>query len=365
MSTALTTSMSNAGHMSQMSKQDIIDRKRKIAEVMDAVMKDGEHYGKIPGCGDKPTLYKAGAEVLATTFGLAPSFDVIEVTLPGSHREYRITCRMRHIATGADLGEGIGMCSTMESKYRWRKAERKCPNCGQSAIIKGKAEYGGGWVCFKKKGGCDAKWNDGAKEIESQESGRVENHDISDTYNTVLKIAKKRALVDCTLTVVGASDILAQDLEDLPPGTPEHPADEDLEVRELRPRGAADPASDKAAAQIVAELQHAKSADDVRRLAPRVNALPKGTRGRYSAWEAYQKRLGDIEGRVAPDPDRTDRKGGDPLKDRLADRRAERASPGTDKPDDARPSAAKCALCDEPAVAGLDLCAECQSGVDK
>lgn len=37
---------------------------------------------------------------------------------------------------------------------------RPCPSCGQDAIIKGKAEFGGGLVCFKKKGGCGAKWKD-------------------------------------------------------------------------------------------------------------------------------------------------------------------------------------------------------------
>lgn len=36
-----------------------------------------------------------------------------------------------------------------------------CPACGKDAIIKGKAEWGGGWVCFKKKGGCGLKWPEG------------------------------------------------------------------------------------------------------------------------------------------------------------------------------------------------------------
>ena len=34
---------------------------------------------------------------------------------------------------------------------------KTCPACGKAAIIKGKAEFGGGWVCFKKKGGCGWK----------------------------------------------------------------------------------------------------------------------------------------------------------------------------------------------------------------
>ena len=35
-----------------------------------------------------------------------------------------------------------------------------CPECGKPAIIKGKPEYGGGWLCYKKKDGCGAKWSD-------------------------------------------------------------------------------------------------------------------------------------------------------------------------------------------------------------
>lgn len=38
---------------------------------------------------------------------------------------------------------------------------RACPECGESAIIKGKAEYGGGWVCWKKRGGCGATFPEG------------------------------------------------------------------------------------------------------------------------------------------------------------------------------------------------------------
>ncbi|KKM07766.1 hypothetical protein LCGC14_1730650 [marine sediment metagenome] len=34
-----------------------------------------------------------------------------------------------------------------------------CPECGQPTIIKGKEEWGGGWVCWKKEGGCGAKFD--------------------------------------------------------------------------------------------------------------------------------------------------------------------------------------------------------------
>ena len=39
---------------------DVIHQVQKIQRVMEAVMKEGEHYGVIPGI-DKPTLLKPGA----------------------------------------------------------------------------------------------------------------------------------------------------------------------------------------------------------------------------------------------------------------------------------------------------------------
>lgn len=187
-----------------------------IQEVMRGAMVEGTHYGVVPGCGDKPTLLKPGAEKLSLTFRLSPTYVVTRNELGHGHREIEVKCTLTHIPSGKVFGEGVGSCSTHESKFRYRKAERKCPACGKEAIIKGKAEYGGGWVCFKKKDGCGAKFADNDEAITGQESGRVDNPDIADIYNTVLKMAKKRAHVDAVLTATAASDIFAQDLEDLP-----------------------------------------------------------------------------------------------------------------------------------------------------
>jgi hypothetical protein len=45
---------------------------------------------------------------------------------------------------------------------------------------------------------------------------KMENPDIADTYNTVLKMAKKRAYIDGILSATAASDIFTQDIEDFP-----------------------------------------------------------------------------------------------------------------------------------------------------
>ena len=199
-----------------MTVQEVKGQVNLIQQVMREVMKPNEHYGTIPGCGNKPALLKAGAEKIAMTFRFSPKFEVSIKDLPGGHREYNITTSITHIPTGAFLGEGLGSASTMETKYRYRKAEQKCPQCGEPAIIRGKKEYGGGWLCYKAKGGCGAKFNDGDSAIENQEMGRVEHDNPADYYNTCMKMAKKRSLVDAILTATAASDIFTQDIDDSP-----------------------------------------------------------------------------------------------------------------------------------------------------
>lgn len=185
-----------------------------VQEVMARAMREGEHYGVIPGTSGKPTLLKAGAEKLSLLFKLRPKFTIERLDGEDGHREYIVTCDM-YDSAGGHQGQGVGSCSTMESKYRYRKQERVCPKCKKPAIIKGREEYGGGWLCWKKKDGCGAKFADGDAQIEGQEAGKIENPDIADIYNTVLKMAKKRAQVDATLTATAASDLFTQDLEEM------------------------------------------------------------------------------------------------------------------------------------------------------
>jgi hypothetical protein len=187
----------------------------KVQHLMKDLMQEGTHYGNsFPG-DTKKNLLKPGADKLCFMFRLRPDFSQEINRLPGDHMEVLTRCSIFHMESGQKVADGIGMASTMESKYRWRNGALKCPVCGQETIIKGKEEYGGGWVCYAKKGGCGEKFPDGSKEIEDQPRGKIENSDIADTYNTVIKMSKKRAYVDATITSCAASDIFTQDLEDL------------------------------------------------------------------------------------------------------------------------------------------------------
>lgn len=198
----------------ELSVEQVLDQVRKIQGVMAKAMRKDEHYGIIPGT-DKPTLLKPGAEKLCLTFRLAPRYfgEDAPKDLGRGHREYVIRCELYHAPTGIFLGAGLGSCSTMESRYRYRDAFEPTGKPVPPAYWKArnKALIGGDGFRVKKVNG---EWQI-VKVTERQE-----NPDIADVFNTVLKIAKKRAHVDAVLTVTAASDIFTQDLEDFAAGRP-------------------------------------------------------------------------------------------------------------------------------------------------
>ena len=207
--------------MPVLSVADAITRRNLMVEVAQQLMAAGVDYGVIPGTGSKPVLLKPGAEKLCSLFGLSPEIPeeyVIEDWTGGEHSGepffyYRFKCRVTK--NGILLGEGIGSANSWEVKYRYRTAERKCPRCGAPAIIKGKEEYGGGWLCFAKKGGCGAKFKPGDPAIEAQSMKRVANAEIFDQVNTIQKMAHKRALVAAVLIATNASEFFTQDVENM------------------------------------------------------------------------------------------------------------------------------------------------------
>jgi hypothetical protein len=206
--------------MPAMSIELAVERYNTITEFVSRVLRRDVDYGTIPGT-EKLTLLKPGAEKLTTFFGLSTRFQVIEriEDWTGTAHDgepffyYLYRCQLYR----GDLlvAEADASCNSRETKYRYRESQRLCPSCQQAAIIKGREEYGGGWICFKKKGGCGAKFNNGDASIESQQTGRVFNPDIADQVNTIQKMSQKRALVAATLLAVNASEFFTQDVEDL------------------------------------------------------------------------------------------------------------------------------------------------------
>ena len=241
-----------------MSMDVALERRETIIKFVQQIMKEDQDYGVIPGTSSKPVLLKPGAEKLCNFFGLEPEFTPIfeEADWTGEHHGgqpfYYIRYRCRLMRNGQVLGVGEGSCNSWESKYRYRNANRKCPSCGQEAIIVGKAEYGGGFVCFKKKGGCGAKFDEDDQRIASQAVGRVINPDMADSVNTIQKMAQKRALVPATLLATSGSEFFTQDLEDNPTEPADHqrntPAEQaalaERRIQETRDDGSAGESSE-------------------------------------------------------------------------------------------------------------------------
>jgi hypothetical protein len=176
-----------------------------IQEVMQAVMKDGVHFGTIPGT-PKPTLYKPGSEKILSTFRIAID-PVVEDLSTADEARFRVQARATSQASGVFLGSGVGECSSSEEKYRWRGAvcEQEWDEAAED----------------RRR----AVWKRGRTGSPPYQIKQVRTHP-ADVANTILKMAKKRAQIDVCLTVTAASDVFAQDIEDLPEELRETVADE-------------------------------------------------------------------------------------------------------------------------------------------
>lgn len=175
-----------------LSVKEIQGRALQIQQLMQSMMKPNVHFGIVPGC-KSPSLYKAGSELLLTMFRIAVD-PIVEDLSDAEHIRYRVRCRGLAL-DGSLVGVGIGECSTAEEKYSYRKA-----------------------VCDEEFKAADplrqrVKWGkDKSGKTYSVNQVRMNPSDLA---NTVLKMAKKRAQIDMCLTALGASDIFAQDLEEL------------------------------------------------------------------------------------------------------------------------------------------------------
>lgn len=123
------------------------------------IMIPGVDYGLIPKC-EKPALFKSGAEKLTDIFGFSKQFEVInrieDWEKPLFH--YEIKTILINKKTGLIEAEGLGCCNNRERKFKTQD--------GYSII------------------------------------------------NTILKMAKKRSLIDAVLSATRSSGIFTQDIED-------------------------------------------------------------------------------------------------------------------------------------------------------
>lgn len=149
------------------------ERLRLMREFVQSQMVEGVHYGKIPGTSGKKTLLKPGAELLMNIHGFAAEFLETEREIDRTatkdfsdkygkprtrtgYAKYSYRCILSK--AGQKIAEGVGTCNSWERKYL--------------AV------------------------------------------DMDDVENTIMKMAKKRSVIDAILMGTRTSDFFSQDLED-------------------------------------------------------------------------------------------------------------------------------------------------------
>lgn len=142
--------------LSQVTKQ--LQAIANFQVVVQQNLKSGQDFGVIPGT-NKPTLLKPGAEKIQMLFGVTSEYEEIERIQDYDKGFFAYTIKCTLSKNGQKITEGMGHCNTKEKKYV--------------------------------------------------------NQDPFTLANTCLKMAKKRAQIDATLTIASLSEVFTQDMEDL------------------------------------------------------------------------------------------------------------------------------------------------------
>lgn len=208
-----------------------------MQEFFRKVMVKGQDYGAIPGT-PKPTLLKPGAEKLNELYNYAPTVKDITEEKEMTNGFYRARVEIAIIdrKTGTIVAEGVGEANSFEGRYRWRWVYEKDLPPGinpDSCVYK---EYKGQHGPYRKY--------------------RIENDDMFSMWNTVLKMAKKRSLVDATLSATRSAGIFTQDAEEMEEWLKEDPDETDGKRR--APGKKDDKKNDQPAEQIFCEGEDCK-----------------------------------------------------------------------------------------------------------
>lgn len=160
----------NSNDNKKISSQEIIpqfvvsinEAKERISMLQSFVkemMVSGIDYGVIPN-SKKPSLFKAGAEKLCDIFGFSKQLDILNRVEDWDKGlfHYEVKAILINKRTGFIEAEGVGSCNSREKKFK--------------------------------------------------------NQDSYSITNTILKMAKKRALIDAVLSATRSSGIFTQDIED-------------------------------------------------------------------------------------------------------------------------------------------------------
>lgn len=97
---------------------DLKARTEIIHKLMRECMKEGVHYGTIPGT-PAPSLWKPGAEMIGLLFSISVTTEIVSETVTDEEASFHVVATATS-NTGQILGQARAWCSTAEQKHRWR-----------------------------------------------------------------------------------------------------------------------------------------------------------------------------------------------------------------------------------------------------
>ena len=209
----------------------VVAMRAAAEEVVDKVLRNGEHYGVLPGTTGKDgkppkkMLFQPGAEVLCQVFRLRPQFEVVTREERDDFLFREVTCKLYNSVTGELVGEASGSANSREEKYVAQTAAKLCPSCNAPTIFRSKKRPGDtsttepGWFCWAKKGGCGAEFAAEDKKLLDQK-GSTSSDKVWNLHHTIISMAQKRAYVKAVRNATATSDIFTD--EDVPPDDDEH-----------------------------------------------------------------------------------------------------------------------------------------------
>jgi hypothetical protein len=167
-----------------------------LRDMMKAVLHENVDYGVIPGTGSKPSLLKPGAEKLLQWFGFGHSMERIEIehSAPGE----RLGVTYRCSVTKAMPDGRVIIVATCEGYAGYD--EDRFFALAADARAKAERKERGNAERYKREP-VPAKWE-------------YITEDYKAPWNSVIKMAQKRALVGAALQATSGSTLFTQDIED-------------------------------------------------------------------------------------------------------------------------------------------------------
>jgi len=187
---------------------------QRVEKIKATLMQPGVDFGYVQkGETARPSLWQPGGQLLTTIYGLVADFKPEkERWRDGDLDRLSVFSRCEiHLGSlaGPTVAIGYGAATSMEVKHRWRAQGFKCSECGKSAAMFKSKKPGEGWYCWRAKDGCGAQFREDNPDYQGAPP-RVENTEIGDLENTLVKQANKRAFIAGVVMATNSSRMFTQ-----------------------------------------------------------------------------------------------------------------------------------------------------------